>query len=195
MKRTLLILSVILICSSTVSGQPITFSKKIHIDTLRIFLDLSDEIYTEMQSQIRLNFIHAIEDFNTQDGSYFVLVDSSKKSNWLHINVGNIHYVSTKESIIWTGINLIFIAGHVYMISSYGWTLPILLFPSTHSMNTIEATDGLITRPNKPYLAVGPGGMYRSIEKQNSRYLKKFKKKAKKLLVKIDKQNKRNNVA
>ena len=194
MNRFLFTSFLLFIALNTSFGQQIKINRDVVIDTLRLYLNISEEIDFEMQDRIRDSINLSINDFNESNHSYFILIDSTKIGTWIFIDMGNIHYVNTRESIIWTGMNLLFIAGHVYMISSYGWTIPIILIPATHSRITMDSNDGLISSPKKPKLAVGPSGMFRSINKQNDRYLRRFKKKTDRLLLRIDKQNVKNKV-
>ena len=163
---------------------------EIDIDTLSIWMNYSDEIEPEFQTRLHESVLKAITKFNAEQSGFTVLLDSMKTKTSMTMNMAAIDYVDRKDNLIWTGVGLATLVGHAYVISAVGFTLPILLLPSTVSEVKVIASEGLIT--NKPKLSrffINPFGMYRKTEKQKDRMVLKTEKVLINFLKKLGKQD------
>lgn len=143
MKRNYVLL-IILLISVIGNAQSIKLNPALDIDTLAIWMDYSDEIEPELKSKFQESVINAIDKFNTEQNGFFVVLDSMPSTTSMRMNMGAINYVDKKDNLIWTGVGLITLAGYAYAISALGFTLPILLLPSTVSEVQIETSKDLV---------------------------------------------------
>ena len=193
MKRNYVLL-IILLISTFGHAQSVKLNPELDIDTLAIWMDYSDEIESELQARLQESVINAIEKFNAEQSGFIVILDSMHTTTSMRMNMGAINYVDKKDNLIWTGVGLVTLAGHAYVISAIGFTLPILLLPSTVSKVQIETSLALVT--NKPKLSrffINPFGMYRKFEKQKDKMVLKTEKATFKFLKNLGKQDERNN--
>ena len=194
MARSIMI--IILLILSTVSfGQQIRLKKNIQIDTLRVCISFSNEIELEMKKSLDSIFNLAIADFNSSSSSFIILYDSVNKKNMIKMHMGNIKYVTTKSSVLLTGIDLVLIAGHVFMIGTYGWTLPIwpFLLPATHSKVELSIDPNIVKSKYETRMWINPNGYFMKKPKQKDKFKKKFFKKITKFFNTINNQNIKNN--
>src|SRR5690554_2123961 len=193
MKR-ISILTILLSLSTFVVGQNIKLNKEINIDTLTIWVDYSEQIEPELTEKIQESVLTAVERFNNEPIGFVVdlTLDSSNFS--MKMTVGEIDYVVKKDNILWTSVGLLTLAGHVYVISTIGWTLPILLIPSTVSEVQIQTSENLVTnKPKQNRIFINPMGYLRKKEKQNEKIVLKTEKVLYRFLKRIGKQDERNN--
>ncbi len=191
--RVSVLLSV-LMCSLMANGQSIKLNKFKQIDTLRVTFEASIKIDAELKEDLDSIFRYQILKFNSESHSYLLMEDSINNGNSIRLYLDSINYVTTKRSILATGLDLALIAGHILMITSYSWTLPIypFLVPGINGVVDLEIDPLLVSSNPKTILDIGPGGYFMKKEKQKEKYKRKFHKKLERLYSKIDKQNLRN---
>jgi len=193
MKR-ISILTILLSLSTFVVGQNIKLNKEINIDTLTIWVDYSEQIEPELTKKIQESVLAAVERFNSEPIGFMVNLTLDSSNFSMKMTVGEIDYVVKKDNILWTSVGLLTLAGHVYAISTIGWTLPILLIPSTVSEVQIQTSENLVTnKPKQNRIFINPMGYLRKKEKQNEKIVLKTEKVLYRFLKRIGKQDERNN--
>lgn len=188
MKQTLSL--ILLLCFNFLApAQSIRLNPAINIDTLSIRMEYAEDIDSELQDRFEGSVLRAIQEFNQEDRSFIIQLDSSQSTTSLLLQMSSIDYVDKKDNLLWTGVGLVCLAGHVYAISTWGITAPILLFPSTYSKIQIQASESLFLSPAKRnQLFINPFGMYRKKEKQKDKMVKKLEKKLYCLFIQLNKQ-------
>lgn len=175
-------------------AQLVKLNPELNLDTLSFWMDYSKEIEVGLQTKFQESVKEAVNRFNAEESGFIVINDSMQSNYSMRMKMGAINYVDRKDNIIWTGVGLVTLAGHAYAVSSFGFTLPILLMPSTLSKVEIETSKGLVTNnPRFSKFFINPFGMYRSIDKQKEKMVKKTEKVLFKFLKDLGKQDKRNN--
>ncbi|NCA85861.1 MAG: hypothetical protein EOM83_09845 [Clostridia bacterium] len=185
---------IILLTSNMGSAQLVKLSKDIDIDTLRMWMNYSYQIEPELAQDIQKSVTVALGRFNSRPIGFVAVLDSTPSKFSMKMNMGEINYVDNKDDLIWTGIGLVTLAGHVYLISTIGWTLPILLLPSTVSEVSLEPSLNLVTnKPKQNRFFVNPMGYLRKKEKQKEKMVSKMEKVLYRFLKNLGKQDERNN--
>lgn len=174
-------------------AQTIKLNKAIDVDTLKLELSFCDLLDSALRNSIEKSTRKAIISFNEKNIGFAATLDSSNTKTTLRLLVGELNYVTKKESFLWTGVGLATLVGHVYVISAVGWTLPILLIPSVTSKVVLEPSKGLFSnhiRHNKVHF--NPSGYFRSFEKQEQKIGEKSEKIIYRLLKNLGKQDRKN---
>jgi len=180
--------------SLTGKTQSIQLNPEIELDTLAIWMDYSKEIDPALQNRFQKSVLQAIDKFNLEEIGFMVILDSTKYDHSMRMEMGPINYVDGKDNVIWTGVGIITLAGHVYAIATWGFTLPILFLPSTMSKIQIEVSKNLVVNKSKMNrIFVNPFGMYMKVDKQNDKMVKKLEKKLYKFFKQLGKQEEKNN--
>lgn len=193
MRQTILILFLVTF-SLNGKTQSIRLNPEIEIDTLAICMDYSEEIDLDLQNRFQNSVVNAIDKFNVEHIGFIVIIDSTHYDQSMKMEMGPINYVDGKDNALWTGIGVITLAGHVYAIATWGFTLPILLLPSTKSKVQIEVSENLvINKPRMNRIFINPFGMYMKVEKQNDKMVRKLEKKLYKFFRQLGKQEEKNN--
>ena len=166
------------------------------IDTLAMSISFSDSINDPLQAKFLKSFNESIANFNQRnDREFYIIVDSSRKGEFVHIDVGEIKYSTTGRSIWVSFLDLGLLAADVALIN-IGWPpvlLPILT-PAVRSNIHLDMSEGVIDDRNKiESLLPLPSGYFVGIEKQNERLDRKIGRNTERLLKKLNRQQKKNN--
>ena len=194
LRQIQLILLSCLISSSIYSQHGIRLDKNIKLDTLRIWINYPADFDNKLIAKYDSIFDNTINQFN-ESASFVVEKDSINPNNRIILNMEPIKYVDTKRNILSTGLCLVLIGGHVYMISSYGWTVPIwpILLPATVSKVNLQIDQNIISSKPKAKIWISSNGYLMKRDKQCIKFEKHFDKDINKFLKRIDKQNIKNN--
>ncbi|MDA3893135.1 MAG: hypothetical protein PF517_15845 [Salinivirgaceae bacterium] len=188
-KKILIVLFIFL--STVLVGQNIKLDKSKRIDTLTIWLDISNKIDAKMQEELEVIFQNQISNFNIGNNSFIIKIDSNGLTNSIRMNMDSIYYVDAKRSLKVTGLDLLLIAGHVVMVSSFGWTVPVFFLPGTACRIDLEIDPSLVKSKSKTKMFVSPNGYFKKKEMQKQKFKIKFESKIKKLIFSIDRQNRK----
>ncbi|NNC83259.1 MAG: hypothetical protein HKN79_06755, partial [Flavobacteriales bacterium] len=75
-------------------------NKETQIDTLTMSIAFSDSIPIGLQQELSGTFARSIIDFNKQaDNEFYVVLDTARTGEFIHIDVGEIKYSTTGRSI------------------------------------------------------------------------------------------------
>lgn len=126
-----------------------------------------------------------------KDNSFYVEIDSINPDNRIIMNMESIKYVDIKRNIISTGLSLALVSGHVFMISSNGWTIPIwpILLPATVSKVNIHIDPNMITSKPESRIWISSNGYFMNKEKQSRRFERRFDNDIYKYVKRIDRLN------
>ncbi len=165
-------------------------NQNLKLDTLRIWINYPTNFDKKTIGKYDSILDNTIRQFNTS-ASFTVKKDSANPYHRIIMNMGPIRYVDTKHNILSTGLSLALIGGHIYMISTYAWTLPIfpVLLPATTSKVELQIDPKMISSKPQTTMRIASNGYLRKKEKQSQKFEHKFHKKIYKFLKKIDKQN------
>lgn len=194
LKRILLVFFTTLISSALYSQHGLRLDKTIKLDTLRIWVNYPADFEKDMIMRFDSIFESTVSRLN-EEVSFFVEIDSVNPNNRILMNMESIKYVDTKRNILSTGLSLILVGGHVFMISTYGWTIPIwpILLPATVSKVNLHIDQNMITSKPESRTWISSNGYFMKKEKQSRRFERKFDKDIYKYVKSIDRQNVKNN--
>jgi hypothetical protein len=194
MKRfSLLLISIVFF--NALQAQMPRFNKRSKIDTLAMSISFSDSINDQLQSRFLDSFNESVSDFNQQsDKEFFVVLDSSKVGDYVHVDVGKIRYSTIGRSIWVSLLDVGLLAADIALINT-GWPpifLPILT-PAVRSNIQLNMSDGVVDNNNKlERLLPLPSGYFVGIEKQNERFDRKLGQNIDRFLKKLNKRQKKN---
>jgi len=193
--KTLTFLLFTIITCNVSFGQSIhDIKKETSIDTLSIWVK-----YPTNFDNSRIKVFDGLLDQTINKGntkfSFFTKADKTSSAHSLLITMNTISYVTRKDNLMPTVGNLLVIGGHVAMVASFGWTLPILLYfsPDTSSDITIEFTDHIANYELLIDSQITSAGYFSSIRRQDNRFEKSFQKSTYQLLKQINRRNRKNN--
>lgn len=192
LKQVLIIIA--LTISASLFSQHIKLNTDTQIDTLRLWVNYSEDVSTEMKQELDNSFTTEIANFNKQSNSFYIAIDSTNKKNLIILDFDRIKYVNTARNISATSLDLLILAGHIALISTYGWTLPLWPFcmPSAGSYIDMYYDEAAFSDRSQETLWVHFNGFFMKKEKQQRKIVKKYAKTVKKMLYRIDDQNKEN---
>ena len=174
----------------SVSQNVLRLEKNIKLDTLRLWVNYPAEF--DAEDEVRYDSIlnSTVNRFNEQS-SFIVKIDSTNKRKSIVLNMEPVKYVDTKRNILSTGLSLSLIGGHIFLLSAYGWTLPIypILLPATVCKVNLQIHPDIITSRQQTKMWINPNGYLMSREKQSQKFEKHFDRKIYKFLKHLDKQN------
>ncbi len=158
-------------------------------------ISFSDSINDQLQSRFLDSFNESVSDFNQQsDKEFFVVLDSSKVGDYVHVDVGKIRYSTIGRSIWVSLLDVGLLAADIALINT-GWPpifLPILT-PAVRSNIQLNMSDGVVDNNNKlERLLPLPSGYFVGIEKQNERFDRKLGQNIDRFLKKLNKRQKKN---
>ena len=192
MKSYLILIFLTTLISQNILSQNVRYQRDLKIDTLYVWINISTELDSALRIQLNEQFDQNIQMFNSSGYSFKVVKDSNTQENYINMKLGPINYVTIGKSILWTGVSSILIAGHIYMISSFGWTLPVwpVLLPGTVSKMDLQFSPSMI-RNKKKYskIYINPNGAFKSLSKQKEKFKRNFDKKLIRMLKMVDKFN------
>lgn len=193
-KRVVLIAIFSLIGLTLYSQQGPKLDRGIKVDTLRVWINYPADFNNAQIIEYDSIFDSMVTNFN-RAASFVVLKDSLNLHNRIIMNMESIKYVDTKRNILSTGLSLALIGGIVYMISSYGWTIPIwpILLPGTVSKVNLQIDPKMVSSRPIGKTWIGSNGYLMKKDKQEQKFKQNFNKDIYKFLKKIDKQNIKNN--
>jgi len=97
------------------------------------------------------NFIHrydsilllAVYQTNLRS-SFYTEISEVQTRNWLKIEMVTVGFAEPKDNFFSSGANLLLIAGHVAMISNFGWTLPVfvIFYPEASGRICLKYDEG-----------------------------------------------------
>ena len=194
LKRKLLIALYCLIGSSLYSQQGLKLDRNLKLDTLRIWINYPVDFDSVMIAKYDSIFDSTVSQFN-ESASFIVEKDSINPNNRIIMKMESIKYVDTKRNILSTGLSLALIGGHAYLISAYGWTIPIwpILLPATVSKVNLQIDQKMIISKPIAKIWISSNGYLMKKDKQSQKFEENFDKDIYKFLKKIDKQNIKNN--
>lgn len=175
-------------------GQNINLSRKVQLDTLKVWMQFSSEMSEPIKLELDSIFRMTVSEFNQSNPTFAVVIDSSKTKQFLFMKMGAIEFVDAKASVLITLLDLSLVTGHIAMIKNYSWTLPLwpVLLPATRSKIQLESTPGLTANKFVRKMWINPEGYFKSKEKQRFKFKRSFQKEFEQLWQRFDKQNAKN---
>ncbi|MBE9466730.1 MAG: hypothetical protein IMY72_00240 [Bacteroidetes bacterium] len=194
LRRTMLVLVYVLISHSLYSQYGVKLDKNLKIDTIRVWINYPQSFEREQVVKYDSAFERTIGRLNAET-SFYIVLDSINSSNRIIMNMEPINYVGIKRNIFSTCLSLALIGGQVYLITTYGWIVPIwpILLPATYSVVNLEIDQEMIVSKPIAKTNISSGGYLINREKQTKRFERNFEKDIYKFFKKIDKQNVKNN--
>ncbi|MGC9375748.1 MAG: hypothetical protein ACP5DQ_11990 [Bacteroidales bacterium] len=183
MKQILIIISAVLFFNQS-NAQKIEFNKNLEIDTLFLWLEISNKIEDSMRIKILDQFDKTISNFNRLDNNYMALIRNGNFQNSIKMSMGDINYVNTKRRVYATLLNLAILGADILMVNAGLLVIiPPILTPSTSSSIEMEIPKNMLHPRNRnKNLRIGPGAYFINIEKQQSKFIRKFDKKVSRFL-------------
>lgn len=183
---------VIIGSNECIGQQKIKLKKDVIIDTLAFSVNYPSDF--DEEKRIRYDSLLEVVIAKKNISSSFFTEINTSKSNYVKVDMDPIKYVDNRDSFKSSGSNLLFFGGHVAMVSTLGWTLPVLIlfYPETKSGIRINIDERLVKSSDEIESEIGSNGYFSSLNTQDRRFEKKFQKTFKKLLGNINKQNVRN---
>lgn len=195
MKAKIVNVLCLLLLSIICSAQSYKLKEYHSIDTLNVSLSISDKIDLKVKQELINEFNNQILRFNLNNHSFYLKYDSLAKQNFIHMKLDSIKYVTSSTSAIALGADILLLAGHVIMISNFGWTIPILpiLTPGINGNLELSIDPKLSSADfQKSELMVSRAALFMKKQKQNKKFVIKFGKKIGRFYLKLDKQNQKN---
>jgi hypothetical protein len=176
-RRIMFVLLTTLVSSALYSQHGLKLDKNIKLDTLRIWITYPDDFEKDLVMKFDSIFERAISRFN-EDAFYFVEIDSTNPDNRIIMKMESLKYVDTKRNILSAGLSLALIGGHIIMISSYAWTIPVwpILLPATVSKINLQIDKNMIISKPESRTWISSNGFLMNKEKQTQKFESKFDK-------------------
>lgn len=161
------------------------------IDILNLWINFSGEVDSIFKSELNTVFLDVLNEFNATGSNFFVNMDSVNSGDFINLSYGNISYSNNEDDMIGIGVITLLIGGHILMIATQGYTIPILpiLTPVTESQLTLNYSVELFDKKSKSSINIESSGYFRSIGKQQQSLKKRFRKRIRRILKKIEKEN------
>lgn len=194
-----LIIGLILIGIGTSSARSqtmvrVNIQKDIKVDTLSLTVHYPADFDFAKQARYDLILEQAIQKANSKFTFHTELGKQGSEYS-INLEMGSIIYTTKKDDLNASIFHLLLIGGHVTMLGTLGWTLPILItwIPQTTSDVKVLANDNLRNIRNPIESQFQTGGYFASESRQDRRFERGFEKSMYKMVKYINKQNIRNN--
>lgn len=176
------------------SQEKIRIRKDVNVDTLSLLVNYPIDFDVEKQARYDEIMGKVTKKANSKFSFHTGPREIDSKYS-IVIEMGSIIYTTKKDDLNSSLYNILFFGGHAAMITTLGWTLPVLILwhPNTTSKINIYTSENLTEINNEQQSKILSNGYFASEAKQDRRFEKKFEKSMYNLVKYIDKQNVRNN--
>jgi len=189
--RSISILILIIISSFIAAGQNVVLNKLAKFDTLYLNLVQTDTSDAALNKELFAQFDSIVINFNKQDKQFKIKIDSTHKANSILLTMGKIKYVTWKQNLWITGLDLAMIGANILILPYFPPIIPFYLMPYTYCKITLEGTPKILAQKAK--IVVSNEGYFMKRKEQRVRLKKQFDRTCVKLFNQLNKQYKKNN--
>ncbi|HMO34293.1 MAG TPA: hypothetical protein PKE07_14955 [Lacibacter sp.] len=190
MKRTVCTIGMLLLFVSA-GAQRLKLQSALAADTIQLLLLFDGQADTALQLPFAAAFSNALVRFRQRTPHLHTVSDSMSGVPQLRFIIGTTMYVKRSESF-WAAVGNSALAGaHVFMITRYGWTVPLLFYwwPTTATQVQVQFPPELVHPKNrKTDFTFHSDAWFASVQRQQKRNAASLKRTTYRLLKKLNRK-------
>ncbi|MBX9782700.1 MAG: hypothetical protein K2X48_05315 [Chitinophagaceae bacterium] len=173
------------------SAQRLKLNPQVEADTVYVCLQFDTAADSQLKSLFNEHFKSAISRFQQSANKLVIVTDESGNNSFIHFKAGATEYSKKKESVRATALNGALLGAHVFMITRFGWTIPVFFFsgPSTFTHFRADFSKDLLMPGNKKSdFTFSSGAYFAGKERQQKRNAKELARVVYRLFKKIERK-------